>query len=182
MVLLVVLVSGLGYSQEYSKVIVLPTITKKERDSLKKIAAQPIDLAAAEEELIKLINDYRVENGLNKLERHPLLDSAARYQATYMSKIGESTHQNSTKDMETSTKRVTKFMGKTSKFIAENSGNFSIYMSCVRENITVSERNFNGWRDSHYHNQILLSNEVNHIGLSLVRDGDRIYTVMDVVK
>ena len=182
MLVLVLLVSGLGYSQKPSKVTQLPTITKKVRDSLKKIAAQPIDLSVVEVELIEMINDYRVENGLNRLERHPLLDSSARFQSTYMSSIGESTHKNSTKGMETTGKRVTKFMGKTSKYIAENSGNFSIYMGCIRQNRSISERNFDGWRESHYHNLILLSKEVNYIGLSLVRDGDRIYTVMDVIK
>ena len=181
MLVLVLLVSGLGYSQKPSKVTQLPTITKKVRDSLKKIAAQPIDLSVVEVELIEMINDYRVENGLHPLERHPLLDSAARFQSTYMCSVDDATHYNPEKGMENSDKRVTKFMGKTSKYIVENSSNRSIYLS-LRQNQELVENIFNGWRNSVGHNKVLLYPYTNLIGLSLVRLGDRIYSVMDSAK
>lgn len=183
---LVLLVSGIGFSQTnhkgYSEVTVLPTITKKERDSLKKIAAQPIDLKKVEDELVDMINDYRVENGLQPLQRHSLLDSAAHFQSSYMAESGDVTHYNPSVNMENSDRRVTKYMGKTSKYIVENASSKSIYFNVVRENKTVAESIFIGWKSSVDHNKILLYKDTNLVGVSITRNGDKVYSVFDSAK
>ncbi len=73
-------------------------------------------------------------------------------------------------------------MGKTSKYIVENASSKSIYFNVIRVNKSVAESIFDGWKGSVAHNQILLYADTNLVGISIKRNGDKVYSVFDSAK
>lgn len=108
------------------------------------------DLAESDE-IFRLLNEYRVENGLNALQKTEALDAAARTRALECSYLFSHDRPNS-----------------SSCFTAFPSG----YIGCG-ENIAAGYYNaaavMAGWKSSPGHNANMLTSDFNYVGVSLFR-------------
>ena len=118
----------------------------------------------------KMINDYRVQNGLNKMVVDTNLKSISSDQLNYVSKVGKLTHEQPSNDKKNSWDRA-KFYKIECVYTGENlslvgpSGKYVYYygiMSKYKSNslsYMYAKDIFEGWKNSLGHNKNMLDSE-----------------------
>jgi uncharacterized protein YkwD len=183
LVLLALLVSGLGYSQENPATVIGDSSTsiKLTISDLKNInlwVNTPLDTDSLSKEIVKTFNNYREFMGLTLLVENETLSKSADIQAKYCSSIGMSTHNQPNEKLGTAQKRL--------MFVDSNEGkNFYVeislqttFISSYSRNRTLSEDILDAFYSSTSHRVALDSDIPKKIGVSVYRDSyDGLYVV-----
>lgn len=161
-------------TQDYSIMTATPT-TKKPQPNLN---IAPQYMKAIEDELIKKINAYRKENGLNSIEVKEKLREIAHKKSMYMYETGDFAHES--KDGTTPKDLVSNF-NYPFKGIGEN-----IQMQVHSGHIAVdAELLFENWKNSPEHNKLMLSDifTEGHVGVVFgVKNGEhKIYSTLILI-
>ena len=124
-------------------------------------AAEPAFTQQVEARVLVLVNEFRAEHGLERIEREARLDATARYSAGYMAKSGRLDHD---ADGSTPAKRVSD-RGYRYCVLAENiayehhSRGFSVER--------LARNLVEGWRESPTHRANMLDSAVTQTGIGV---------------
>jgi uncharacterized protein YkwD len=119
-----------------------------------------------EEELLKLLNDYRVENGLNILEYREDLAASARYKSNAMLQYDYFDHNNPNFENRGFDYLLWDVFNLKYTVIGENLA--SVGKSGPFSNLEAAEL-FDGWKKSPGHNAQMLNPDHRYIGIGVVR-------------
>jgi uncharacterized protein YkwD len=147
-------------------------------------ASAPVDPFQAQvNQLIGMINSYRVSNGLKALTVDSRLVAAATYQADYMARTGDYSHVDL--DGRTVGDRLDA-AGYPFSFVGEN---IHLYDPTIQRTEGIDriypesqlvEYFFDGWQVSPPHNENMLAPQVKNIGIAFAEDSaGRIYACAD---
>jgi uncharacterized protein YkwD len=132
---------------------------------------QPLNQDSVKIYFTKMINEYRLSNGLNSLKIDSLLKPVANDQLNYVAKLGEVTHEQPTKGKKTSSDRF-KFYGlnpvSTGENLIENIfyknyRHFEMVSQLKSNSISYmyAKTLFEGWKTSVGHNKLMLTENYN---------------------
>ena len=121
-----------------------------------------------EQDIINLVNDHRVANGLPVLSVLNLISKEAIDHTNYMIKNGEISHDNF------STRHQNLVINANARSVAEN----------VAYGYKTSQGVVNGWLNSNGHKKNIENKEFTHIGISMKKDdlGNPYYTNIFIKK
>lgn len=175
LVVLAVAVSSVGFGQVIQ-------ITKQKHIDALTYSNSDLDIKQFESELLNLINAYRNEHGLSKLDLDSNLHKAALVQSEYMVSINKVTHVNSNSDFSNFSKRIIYFLEGQKKYSVENCCTGNLYL-CFIEGLSPAQQIFDLWKNSPGHNANMLNLNINKIGVSLSRSisNDYFYACFDAV-
>jgi uncharacterized protein YkwD len=183
MVLLVVLVSGLGYSQENPAKMLEknPKSYKFKPEDFRNLNSfyeKGVNRDSVVIEVFKIFNEYRRYVGVHELVYDTTLQKVADIQSKYCLSIGESTHiQENNPSMKTPPMRLKSVDPKGRiKFVGEISSRDN-YKSTITRNRTISQNILDLFYFSTSHKKIIESTEATKIGISIHIDGSEIFTV-----
>jgi len=124
-----------------------------------------IDIHVIESDVINLINQHRLKNGLSALIYDSTLYPAAAFQSRYMLSIDSVTHYNSAPNLHTPGDRVN-FYKKNTKYKGECCNGNSL-ATCYLQNIKPADEIFITWKNSKPHNYVLLLSNCTHISVAI---------------
>ena len=121
-----------------------------------------------ENEILKLVNNLRAENGLGALKSNDSLKESARYKSNSMLQLGYFSHNNPNYDNKNSGYLLLNVFKINSSKVGEN---IAMY-SDRREERKVAESLFNLWLNSSSHKAAMLSTSYTKIGIGVVISTD----------
>lgn len=131
-------------------------------DSIKKTYNKDL----VEKEFIRLLNEYRKENGLDTLKVSKIATDAAKYQSEYCFKNYKLTHETPYVGYKTITDRLSTFglIDCPSKSKGECGIILTTLELCIHR-VGFAQGILDGWVESPGHNRILLDNKIKNIGI-----------------
>ena len=118
------------------------------------ITESKISYTSIETEILILVNDYRLENGLNALEKLNIISTVAETHTHYMVEVGKVNHDNFPERHEKLVKNA------DAKSVGEN----------VAYGYSSAESVVNAWIQSEGHREIIEDPEYTHFGISTETD------------
>jgi len=182
-VVLAVAFSGIVFSQN---VETRPMVSKTFFDSIKLLVKNTINFDLVNNELIKLINEYRIKNKLNTVIFDSALYKATQLQSLYMSKTKIFSHDNPGNGLFGFDDRIIKLNG---KYDFKSINNIVVGGECIVktsvflsyfDNVSFAKKIFKLLKNSTSHNKILLDKHATRIASSVSRLNieDNLYTCL----
>ena len=182
MLVLVLLVSGIGYSQENPAKSLdrqgTYHMTREDIRNSNEWIVKELDGDSLSQEVFKIFNEYRRYVGVHELVFDTTLQKAADIQSKYCLSIHESTHiQKNNPTMKTPPMRLSSVDPKgvidfVSEISSKNNHRFTI--SSKR---TLSQYILDLFYFSESHRNIIESSEATKIGIAIYKGGSRFYVV-----
>lgn len=163
--LILIFISSLGFTQQLS-----PNYDGIPDGSGGFVDEEFVFNGADNQKLLKLLNDYREENGLPILKYNPKLDEASKLQVMYTYSIRESTHSN---------EYYPKIGDRVEKVGFSNwtvVNECSLYTPLPKGDI--EEGIIKQYQESPPHNSALLNENMKQIGFYTIYDGTNLYNVL----
>jgi uncharacterized protein YkwD len=163
--LVIVLIGSIGLAASPAKSIEVKAISSSASQVPAQISALAADMNGYEGSVAALINDYRTSSGLNALAFEPTLTYIAKLRSADMMDRNYFSHYT---PEGTTVFDLMRENGITSKIRGEN------LAQAMPASIGSPEAFLDAWKNSASHNENMLRNGYNYIGVGMVDNGDRI--------
>jgi len=161
----IILVCSMGLAASPESAIEVKAISASSWQVPADISSLAADMNGYEGSVAALINDYRTSNGLNALAYEPTLTYVAKLRSTDMINRNYFSHYT---PEGTTVFDLMRENGITSKIRGEN------LAQAMPAGIGSPEAFLDAWKNSASHNENMLRNGYNYIGVGMTDNGDRI--------
>jgi uncharacterized protein YkwD len=120
------------------------------------LAESKITYTLIETEILLLVNDYRIDNGLSELKKLNIVSTVAETHTNYMVEVGKVNHDN---------------FPERHKNLVENANAKSVGEN-VAYGYSSAESVVNAWLNSDHHREIIEDPEYTHFGISTETDAN----------